>query len=195
MGKQLNASFSAAICERQIVHSSPIPAIFRQGRLRRPGAQPLRAANAAHTVNEPNARSVQFTFACVVMIGEVCNRGAAVSLSAVFSGAATPAPWASAAVGHPLRVCCSAGRSPSRARRCSDGGSGCRSGSAVESAAGAAAAAVAGAGAGAGVRAGRCAGGPATHAALSSLCACLSCWLLVSVLLGLLGAGVRLCTS
>ena len=71
VGKQLNASFSAAICERQIVHSSPIPAIFRQGRLRRPGAQSLRAANAAHTVNGPNARSVQFTFACVAMTGEV----------------------------------------------------------------------------------------------------------------------------
>ena len=56
---------------------------------------------------------MQFTFACVAMTGEVCNRGAAVFLSAVFSGAATPAPWASAAVGHPLRVCCAAGRSPS----------------------------------------------------------------------------------
>ena len=105
VGVQLIASFSAAICERQIVHSSPIPAIFRQGRLRRPGAQPLRAANAAHTVNGPNARSVQFTFACVAMTGEVCNRGAAVFVSAVFSGAAKPAPWASTAVGHPLRLC------------------------------------------------------------------------------------------
>ena len=100
VGKQLIAGFAAAICERQIVHSSPIPAIFRQGRLRRPGAQSLHAANAAHTVNGRNARSVHFTFACVAMTGEVCNRGAAVFLSAVFSGAATPAPWASAAVGH-----------------------------------------------------------------------------------------------
>ena len=176
-----------------MAHPSRFRRHFCVRRLRRPGAQPLHAANAAHTANGPNARSVQFTFACVAMAGEVCNRGAAVSLSAVFSGAATPAPWASAAVGHPLRVCCAAGRSPSRARRCSDGGSGCRSGSAVESAAGAAAAAAAAAG----VHAGRCAGGPpaATHAAFSSLCACLCCWLLVRVLPGLFGAGLRLCTT
>ena len=36
---------------------------------------------------------------------------------------------------------------------------------------------------------------PATHAAFSSLCACLCCWLLVRVLPGLFGAGLRLCTT
>ena len=103
-------------------------------------------------------------------------------------------------LGHPprsgitTRVLCRRAEPVVRAQRCSDGGSGCRSGSAAEWAAGAAAAAAAAA---AGVHAGRCAGGPlaATHAAFSSLCACLCCWLLVRVLPGLFGAGLRLCTT
>ena len=139
---------------------------------------------------------MHFTFACVAMTGEVRTRGAAVFVSAVFSGAATPAPWASAAVGHPLRVRCAAGRSPSCVH--DD-------------------AATAGAVSGAALQLSRrrepqrerererereCTPvgalvGPlaAAHAAFSSLCACLGCWLLVRVLPGLFGARLRLCTT
>ena len=107
--------------------------------------------------------------------------------SSLPSSPAPPRPL----LGHPprsgitTRVLCRRAEPVVRAQRCSDGGSGCRSGSAVESAAGAAAAAAAAAAAG--VHVGRCAGGPpaATHAAFSSLCACLCCWLLARVLPGL----------
>ena len=66
---------------------------------------PCTPPHATHTPNGPNAGSVQFTFACVAMVGEACTRGAAVFVSAVFSGAATPANWASTMVGHPPHAC------------------------------------------------------------------------------------------
>ena len=52
---------------------------------------PCTPPHATHTPNWPNAWSVQLTFACVVMTGESRYRGAAVLVSADFSGAATPA--------------------------------------------------------------------------------------------------------
>ena len=75
---------------------------------------PCTPPHATHTPNGPNARSVQSTFACTTMAGEVYTRGAAVFVSAVFSGAATPAHWASATSGIHYACAVLAGRSPSR---------------------------------------------------------------------------------
>ena len=49
-----------------------------------------------HTLNVPNARSVQFTFACMAMAGEICTGGAAAFVFGAFSGVAMPTHWASA---------------------------------------------------------------------------------------------------
>ena len=57
---------------------------------------PCTLPHATHTVNDRNARSVQLTFACVVMTGESRYGSSAFIISADFSGSATPAHWACA---------------------------------------------------------------------------------------------------